>query len=277
MSHDAVNWVLGTVYPHFSQEGAGKPKMKAGPRMVLLMLAHHHNGKTGQLNPSQDTLARECGISRASLNTHLSELEDHGLIERIQKRNPKTKRADLTEYRLACFSSNPASRIWTQPQNVGGPSPETGHGNDPEPCPESGQTRVQILDSKEGSRKMDMCEAHTHGHDDLINMVWSTHPKPRDRKATAAAIIAAVEDGESPSHIIAGVKAYALEQRGNNLQYVAGSNYWTKDRRWRDFPESNVKTITQADREAMARKMLTSRVPSVQERGREMLQAMGLS
>lgn len=53
----------------------------AGQKLVLLMLANHCNGHTGQCNPSHSRLAAECSMSVSALKVHLSRLGQDGLIE----------------------------------------------------------------------------------------------------------------------------------------------------------------------------------------------------
>ncbi|MFW9595804.1 MAG: helix-turn-helix domain-containing protein [Macromonas sp.] len=52
----------------------------AASKLVLLMLANHCNGHTGQCNPRHKTLAEECEMRVETLKTHLKNLESLGLI-----------------------------------------------------------------------------------------------------------------------------------------------------------------------------------------------------
>lgn len=89
MSHDATNWAI-------KQRGL-KPVVK----LLLWHLADRHNPDHGCF-PEQATLAHDCEISRASVNRHLAELEEMGLIRREARRCPHTNRQLPTRYRLAC-------------------------------------------------------------------------------------------------------------------------------------------------------------------------------
>lgn len=130
MSHHATNWAI-------AQRG-----LKPATKIVLWHLADCHNPSNGCF-PSQEYLADCCEMSRSSLNEHLAALETAGLIRREQRRDQRTRRQESTRYRLAF-----------EPDFSGNPSPETGHGSDKavsgnqgEPCPENGDSRVQNPDT----------------------------------------------------------------------------------------------------------------------------------
>jgi DNA-binding transcriptional ArsR family regulator len=135
MSHEATNWAI-------KQRGLAPPA-----KIVLWHLCDRYHPDHGCF-PSQDTLARDCEISRSGLNLHLKALEEAGLIAREQRQDGKTKRKKSTVYR---FAFEPDFR----PVEGVEPCPEFGHGmgadsmsrTGQEPCPKTGESRVQILDS----------------------------------------------------------------------------------------------------------------------------------
>jgi hypothetical protein len=49
---------------------------------------------------------------------------------------------------------------------------------------------------------------------------------------TEAALESAIASGVDPAAILAGARAYALEQKGNLPRYIAYSENWLGDRRW---------------------------------------------
>ncbi len=57
----------------------------AGSKLVLLMLADHSNGHTGQCNPSHKRLAAECEMSVSCLKGHIAKLQERGLLRVIYK------------------------------------------------------------------------------------------------------------------------------------------------------------------------------------------------
>jgi hypothetical protein len=50
-------------------------------KLVLLFMAHKHNGQTGQLNPSVETVARGCGITSCQARRHLHALIEDGFLQ----------------------------------------------------------------------------------------------------------------------------------------------------------------------------------------------------
>ncbi|TCP58433.1 helix-turn-helix protein [Rhodovulum bhavnagarense] len=74
--------------------------LKPATKLVLVHLANYQNKTTGQCNPSQKTLARDCGQTVSSINRHLSVLERRGLIERLRQFDARTGAARATQYRF---------------------------------------------------------------------------------------------------------------------------------------------------------------------------------
>ena len=162
MSHFATNWAI--------RHRGLKPTTK----IVLWHLSDRHNPDYGCF-PAQNRLAHDCEISRAALNSHLTLLEERGLLRRERRIDPITKRQLSTRYILAFeddFDQGPDVSA------AGSPCPDSGHGspdeeihdssaldaepaekpcpdsrhgavsrNRPEPCPENRQSRVQNLDT----------------------------------------------------------------------------------------------------------------------------------
>ena len=137
MSHEATNWAI-------KQRG-----LKPTTKIVLWHLCDRFNPDYGCF-PSQDRLAEDCEISRSTLNEHLGQLEAAGLLRRVPRLHPVTKRQMPTRYILGF-------ELGFTP-HVPDPCPETGHGiaddsetcaepapfeddapAEPEPCPETGR------------------------------------------------------------------------------------------------------------------------------------------
>ncbi len=73
MSFQAMTWA------------ALQPCKNAAQKLVLLMLANHANGHTGQCNPSHSRLAQECCMSVSSLKVQIKALEHAGYLHIIHK------------------------------------------------------------------------------------------------------------------------------------------------------------------------------------------------
>jgi len=68
MSFQAMTWAV-------SQECGS-----AAAKLVLIMLANHTNGHTGQCNPRHKMLAAECEMRPETLKDHLRKLAERGLV-----------------------------------------------------------------------------------------------------------------------------------------------------------------------------------------------------
>ncbi|NEX48190.1 helix-turn-helix domain-containing protein [Pseudotabrizicola algicola] len=165
MSHEATNWAI-------KQRG-----LKPTTKIVLWHLCDRFNPDYGCF-PSQDRLAEDCEISRSTLNEHLGQLEAAGLLRRVPRLHPVTKRQMPTRYILGfepgftphvpdpCpetghgeaddgeTCAEPAPFEDDAPVELR-PCPETGHGccarpvsdSDPDPCPENAESRVRNPDT----------------------------------------------------------------------------------------------------------------------------------
>jgi hypothetical protein len=165
MSHEATNWAI-------KQRG-----LKPTTKIVLWHLCDRFNPDYGCF-PSQDRLAHDCEISRSTLNDHLGQLEAVGLLRRVPRLDPVTKRQLPTRYILGFEPGFTPVAVVPRPEighgddgaaeslddadgcDVDGmadvlPCPDFGHGFGGEavsdfpadPCPEKAESRVRISDT----------------------------------------------------------------------------------------------------------------------------------
>lgn len=84
MSIAALNWAWSAIQ---------ETQLSANEKLVLLALAHRHNAKTGQCNPSYDTLAGMVDLSRRRVIANVTSLEgkvDLEVVKRVSKGGQKT-------------------------------------------------------------------------------------------------------------------------------------------------------------------------------------------
>ena len=62
-------------------------------------------------------------------------------------------------------------------------------------------------------------------------------PRIGNLEKTEAALRQAIADGAKPEVILAGAKAYAVEQEGNQTRYIAYSENWVAQARWVQFEQ----------------------------------------
>jgi len=165
MSHEATNWAI-------KQRG-----LKPTTKIVLWHLCDRFNPDYGCF-PSQVRLAHDCEISRSTLNDHLDQLEAIGLLRRVPRIDPVTKRQLPTRYILRFEPGFTPADVVPCPETGHGfsppgvaaeiaaeiephdpvsvePCPDSGHGINgqavsgfcPDPCPEIGQSRVRNPDT----------------------------------------------------------------------------------------------------------------------------------
>ncbi|HKL47003.1 MAG TPA: helix-turn-helix domain-containing protein [Roseovarius sp.] len=159
MSHAATNWAI--------QQCGLKPTTK----IVLWHLCDRFNPDYGCF-PSQDRLAHDCEIGRATLNRHLDDLESRRLIRRIRNVDARTGRQRPTRYLLGfepdfspprASAPDPAAGAPFDADNAEIPCPDLRHGpasekarssNDlssesaPHPCLETGHGSVSQFDTR---------------------------------------------------------------------------------------------------------------------------------
>jgi len=165
MSHEATNWAI-------KQRG-----LKPTTKIVLWHLCDRFNPDYGCF-PSQVRLAHDCEISRSTLNDHLGQLEAIGILRRVPRIDPVTKRQLPTRYILRFEPGFTPADVVPCPETGHGfsppghaaetaaeidptttisvePCPDSGHGINgqavsgfcPDPCPENGQSRVRNPDT----------------------------------------------------------------------------------------------------------------------------------
>lgn len=125
MSHQATNWAI-------KQRG-----IKPATKIVLWHLCDRYHPDHGCF-PSQETLAYDCEMSRASINRCIDELVAAGLVQRHRRTNPDTKKRLSTEYTFA-FQK-------TMSQNETRDS-EAMSQNDEKPCLKNGDSHVSNCDT----------------------------------------------------------------------------------------------------------------------------------
>jgi hypothetical protein len=152
-------------------------------KLVLWHLCDRHNPDYGCF-PSQDQLAADAEISRASLNTHLDKLERAGLIRRERRLDDDTKRQRTARYFLG-FEEEFALK----------PCPDSGHGSTPEPCPDLAKSRVQNLDTNPVGKEPVITTARDAG----ATREGRADDEGTDLDAAEAACLAACGEGMAPT------------------------------------------------------------------------------
>lgn len=144
MSHDAVDLAFLIPLPHLQKH-------------VLMALAYRRNFQTGRCDPSIDTIARDCGMSKSSVKNALRALQSMGLIETVQRREGAESISNFYKLNFLAGVGQEVPRVGHEVTHVGqevteGESPQTpGVGQDVPPKGEvkSGRERKTTADAVE--------------------------------------------------------------------------------------------------------------------------------
>jgi hypothetical protein len=242
MSHRAVSWALDC------------KDLKPSPWIVLIQLADRHNKDTMRCDPRQVLLAADCNMGRSTLNRNLEVLEQAGLIWRIPREDLASGKVLSTFYVLAInFADPPVIEHATVP--VGPPVAKDQNTNTavnrvpnrdtetvshflPVPCPTFGDIRVPNWDTNLVTKpETKPCASQDEPQTPKLDYIFldkfmAAFPRIGALGATEAALESAIASGVDPDAILAGARAYALEQKGNAPRYIAYSENWLGDRRW---------------------------------------------
>ncbi|MEP4036368.1 hypothetical protein [Pseudophaeobacter sp.] len=80
-----------------------------------------------------------------------------------------------------------------------------------------------------------------------------------EAEKTEDALRKALGEGVDPAEILAGAKAYAVEQQGNQPRYITYSENWIEDKRWRQLVSKPLATVN-------PQKVLEERAKGIQAR-----------
>lgn len=242
MSHRAMNWALEQRH------------LKPGPWIVLIKLSDRHNKDTLRVNPEQAQLMDDCNVSRATLNRHLDDLEAAGLLQRVQRMHPVTKKQLSTQYILAIDYGNPphvehaVSQFETREGQgetgnsdagrVSNCDTETVSQKSPIPCLKNGESRVSNRDTKnpvkEPKREPSAREDFPDVSDDPFLTFWAAYPDPVEIDAARQAFDAVVDGGEVTGADLA--EAAAVYAKSEKVQQGFGMKpaNWLNRGAWRD-------------------------------------------
>lgn len=238
MSYEAEKWAK-------AQRGLGPAKS------VLLQLADHYNPDKGCF-PSQESLAYSCEISRSTLNLHLRQLEDAGLIRRERRVNNVTCKRKTTRYYLA-FEENFSAPFAISPAPFPG-CPENRHTKASSHVRNKSASMSKLSDiDKEAETVTESVRSEggtvTHVSDTLLDRFLAAHPRPRisKREYCRTLISQIVQRGVDIEKIIEAASRYRADNTGNQIQYISFSDTWLRDGKWVDSVQQDVQLKVTSD------------------------------
>lgn len=212
MSHAATNWAV-------KLRG-----LKPAAKIVLWHLADRHHPDHGCF-PSQSRLADDCEMSRASLNNHLKGLEAAGLIIRIQRRDTSSNRQKSTRYILG-FEDAFAQHVESRVQDL---DMEAVSKNEPVPCPNLSESRVQNLNTN--SVREPLREPVRGSFDVFWDLVPTQHKKSKFQAERNWKKLSSNLRQEALDNAKAWFSWWATSNKDANP--IHGSTY-LDERRWQD-------------------------------------------
>ena len=213
MSFEVMAWAV-------DQETAN-----SGQKLVLLLLANHTNGHTGQCNPSQSLLAKECCMGLSTLRRHLLDLEEAGLITVVHQYADNMKRPNQYIVNFPKKTSlDSSSSIWTNdhpnrrypPSKLEEPLP-------PNRMIETGSTNRNINNT--------VCQQGNP----LFDVFWRAYPRkvgPAAAKKAFAKLKVTEELLSKMLHAIEVQKRYTWKDK--DPQYIPHPSSWLNGERWED-------------------------------------------
>jgi hypothetical protein len=232
MSHDATNWAV-------KQRG-----LRPIAKIVLWHLADCHNPTMGCF-PTQDYLAGEAEVSRASVNRILSELERGGLIRREPMVDPRTNKQLPTRYRLAFEEGFEPLHVddcvtGLDTANNGKPcvkNEDSRVSNSAIPVSHSSETLTSNRTSK-GTGNALRAASEQVSFDD----VWNAFPRrPMTNRTDAKAAFDATSEDERPRILIAAKRYHQWHvedsearkvEPASQLEYRLGLGKWLRSGAW---------------------------------------------
>ena len=197
MSFEAMAWAV-------RQEAGGY-----AAKLILLMLANHANGYSGQCNPSHKRMAEECEMSETCVKKHIKALEEKGLL-RIQCNFGRDGKQVANSYILS-MGKEGVAKITTSRDTTGeGAQNDWGGGRDTTGEGAQNDYKPVIEPISEPVKRNNTRQARNGLYETEFEEVWSAYPKrPGNSKPTALrAFIARRKAGHSLETILRGVRAY---------------------------------------------------------------------
>lgn len=183
----------------------------SGQKLVLLLLANHSNGHTGQCNPSHRLLAIECSMGISTLKGHIAALAQAGLITIINKFQDGVQLPN--QYNI--------NMTGVRPILAGGES-------------ESGWGVGQNLATKQEVKPVIEPNTVISNKTSDFELFWKAYPR-KTNKGFARSVFAKIK----PNDELLKKMIYSIEQQKRSDQwkdpkYIPHPSSWLNGERWED-------------------------------------------
>ena len=177
----------------------------SGQKLVLLLLANHANGYSGQCNPSHRLLADECCMGPSTLRKHLTDLQTLKLISIDPVFYDSAQRPN--QYNLPIGGQNQAH-----------------------PLPESGTPPARI--ELQNLEVKPISKPNTVISEDMFNTFWDLYPRKDDKSETKKWFIKNKPDAELIEKILSSLGKQINSWK--ETKYIPYAITWLNKKRWED-------------------------------------------
>lgn len=184
-------------------------------KLVLLMLANHSNGHTGQCNPRHKLLAAECDMTVETLKTNLKKLEAMGLIEIV------SQFMDGVQLPNQYVLNGPRGGGKNSGEGGGKFSPEGGGKNTP-------------------SYKQEGKQEDNH---ESFGLFWQAYPKKKDKETARKAWVKVPADLHPVVMDALAKQSQSQDWLKEDGKYIPLAATWINGKRWEDEDEGDTRTL----------------------------------
>lgn len=190
--------------------------LRPATKVVLYWIADHHNSETGDCFPSINRLAVLCEMSRRSVETHITALEDQGLLKRIsQYRDTGGKTANSYLLELTGTLEN-----LDDAQNLRMGSEKTAHGD-------TQNLRMNNL------VRNNLGNNNTYKTISEFDKWWDKYPR-KVEKYKAATLFSKIMNEVEFNTLIEATEKFAEAVKDKEKKFIPHPTTWLNGRRWND-------------------------------------------
>ena len=196
--------------------------LRPATKLVLYWIADHHNSETGDCFPSINRLAVLCEMSRRSVETQITALEDQGLLKRIsQYRDTGGKTANSYLLELTGTLEN-----LDDAQNLRMVCEKTAHGD-------TQNLRMNNLVRRNLGKNKNININTTYQTITEFEKLWDIYPR-KVEKYKAATLFSKIINEVEFDTLIKATEKYAEAVKDKEKKFIPHPTTWLNGRRWND-------------------------------------------
>jgi len=183
----------------------------SGQKLVLLLLANHANGHTGQCNPSHRLLAIECSMGISTLKGHISALAQAGFVTIINKYQDGVQLPN--QYNINMSGVTP---------NLAGVGSESGWGVG------------QNLATKQEDKPLIEPNTVISNKNSMFEQFWTAYPR-KTNKGFARTVFGRIKPNPGMlKKMIVAIEQQKSSDQWKDPKYIPHPSTWLNGERWED-------------------------------------------